>query len=64
MEKRIEDQRWDGESTRIEREELSDGSIVFNVVFRGPHLKFGCTSEREARDLAGCLERCSWVEAL
>lgn len=61
-----------GENTVIEYETLTDGSVAHNVVFRDNpkakaprlNLRFGCTSEKAAMELAAHLEAAAWFEAL
>jgi len=55
-----------GERTAIETEKLTDGSFAYNVVYyvhkTGHHVRFGCTSEKAAYDLADELDNAAWVE--
>ncbi len=71
MSKRIEKF---GESTRIEHDTLTDGSVAHNVLFKPSvdgdslvstaELRFGCTSEKHAMDVAEALESTCWSEAV
>jgi hypothetical protein len=63
-----------GDSTRIEHDTLTDGSVVHNVLFKPStggdslistaEIRLGCTSEKHAMEVADSLESTCWSEAV
>jgi hypothetical protein len=54
---------WKGNGVSVERDTLSDGSVVWNVTVEEPRLRIGCTGRAEAEELAQNLSEAAWIES-